>query len=161
MLTLCLISLSFTFTHLFSLHTHQAREWWSPNSKSLHSCSLHSTVLPPKETSLWICLNFVGSNPRCIPRNFFLVRYGSKHVQLRDSTGCKTTEKLSSSSNKHTHSQKGWKISHLLRKLPHFLQNGGNRPTPLPATCERNDAVAAHVVTASHDRPEEESARTQ
>ena len=100
----------------------------------------------------------MGSNPRCIPRNFFLVRYGSKHVQLRDSTGCKTIEKLSSSSNKHTHSQKGWKISHLLRKLPHFLQDGGNRPTPLPATCERNDAVAAHVVTASHDRPGEESA---
>ena len=49
-----------------------------------------------------------GQQPKtCTPRNFFLARYGSKHAQLRDSTGCKTTEKLPSSSNTHTHSQKG------------------------------------------------------
>lgn len=62
-------------------------------------------------------------------------------------------ERLSSSYYKHAHSKKGWRTLYLLRKLPHFLYDGGNRTTPLSATCEGNNAVAAHVVTASHDRP--------
>lgn len=83
---------------------------------------------------------------------FFLARYRFKLVQLKNSTGCKT-RKLSSSSHKHTLRKEAWRTFHLLGKLSHFLKNGGNRPTPLPASCERNNAVAAHVVAASHDRP--------
>ena len=41
----------------------------------------------------------------------------------------------------------------LVGQQANLLENGAQRPAPLSAAGEGNDAVAAHVVTAAHDRP--------
>lgn len=43
----------------------------------------------------------------------------------------------------------------LVREHTDFLKNGADRSTPLSPSGEGNNAVAAHVVTASHDGPAE------
>jgi len=44
-------------------------------------------------------------------------------------------------------------LIYLVREHTDFLEDGVDRPTPLSASGEGNNAVTAHVVTASHDGP--------
>lgn len=44
----------------------------------------------------------------------------------------------------------------LVREHTNLLKDGGDRSTPLSPSREGDNAVAAHVVAASHDGPAEE-----